>query len=254
MKLSSALNHRWSRQAVFIVAVSLLLGISGPFGTYEVFNLGQRMVFWLVVLSINWVQWVILVRLLTYLTRGNPWPPGATGTVASFPFAALISVELTFARQMMPEQSGLPMAETFLWILALILGTCWLSQLVYHFVPARAIESSSEEENDRSPIFLKRIPHNIAGDLLYLKAEDHYLRICTNVGSELILMRLKDAIKELGGIDGLQVHRSYWVARNAVEHVARHRRKTELLLKNGSCVPVSESFLPAVKEADWPTK
>lgn len=46
--------------------------------------------------------------------------------------------------------------------------------------------------------------------------EDRYLRIHTDGGSDLILMRLRDAVGELAGADGLQVHRSFWVARAAV--------------------------------------
>ncbi|MEE8172728.1 MAG: LytTR family DNA-binding domain-containing protein, partial [Alphaproteobacteria bacterium] len=79
----------------------------------------------------------------------------------------------------------------------------------------------------------------------------HYLRIHTSAGQDLILLRLKDAVSELAGADGMHVHRSYWVARNAVANLERKGRKTTLTLSNGLRVPVSESFLPSVREAGW---
>ena len=84
-----------------------------------------------------------------------------------------------------------------------------------------------------------------------LRTEDHYLRIHTTAGSDLILFRLKDALAELDGADGRQVHRSYWVARDAIETSERKGRKVILVLKNGENVPVSESFMPAVRDAGW---
>ncbi len=87
--------------------------------------------------------------------------------------------------------------------------------------------------------------------MLCLRTEDHYLRIHTTAGEGLILFRLKDAVLELAGADGMQVHRSYWVARDAIEATERKGRKTILILKNGQHVPVSESFMPAVRSAGW---
>ena len=96
-----------------------------------------------------------------------------------------------------------------------------------------------------------RLPHRIAGDLLCLRIEDHYLRIHTTAGNALILFRMKDAVAELAGARGMQVHCSYWVARDAVERAERMGRQTTLTLGNGLRVPVSESFLPAVRAAGW---
>ncbi len=48
--------------------------------------------------------------------------------------------------------------------------------------------------------FLDRLPPKLRGGTLYaVQAEDHYLRIRTSKGSDLILMRMADAIAELEG-------------------------------------------------------
>jgi DNA-binding LytR/AlgR family response regulator len=62
---------------------------------------------------------------------------------------------------------------------------------------------------------------------------------------------MKDALAELDGADGMQVHRSYWVARDAIKASQRKGRKTLLVLNYGLHVPLRESFLPAVRNAGW---
>ena len=51
--------------------------------------------------------------------------------------------------------------------------------------------------------------------------------------------------------DGLQVHRSYWVARKAVTDFQKNGNALEILLKNGEIVPVSRSFKVKLKEVGW---
>ena len=90
---------------------------------------------------------------------------------------------------------------------------------------------------------------NAVRDLLALEMEDHYLRIHTAVGSDLILMRLRDALTELSSERGLQVHRSWWVAKNAVASIERDGQKLVLTLRNGLKVPVSKTYRDQVKDA-----
>ena len=62
-------------------------------------------------------------------------------------------------------------------------------------------------------------------------------------------MRLNDAIAELDGVEGMRVHRSWWVAMDAVTGTLRRGRGTALLLSNGTEVPVSRSYADAVRSA-----
>ncbi len=100
--------------------------------------------------------------------------------------------------------------------------------------------------------FLERIPLKLrGGELLAVQAEDHYLRLHTDRGSDLILMRLADAIAELEGIEGAQTHRSWWVARAAVQVAKRADGRAVLTLKNGAEAPVSRSYAGALRESGW---
>ena len=71
----------------------------------------------------------------------------------------------------------------------------------------------------------------------------------TTAGSTLVLMRFVDAVAELDGAGGLRVHRSYWVARRHVEGAARQDGRTTLRLTGGHEVPVSRTYMSAVRAA-----
>lgn len=94
--------------------------------------------------------------------------------------------------------------------------------------------------------FFSRLPDVIGTDLVCLKMEDHYVRAITREGEALVLARLRDAIAELDGLPGLQVHRSWWVATGEILKLTKTGRRAELLLANGQRVPVSDSYRPAV--------
>lgn len=111
--------------------------------------------------------------------------------------------------------------------------------------PPEPVEGASPAET-----FLSRLPVKYRTAELYaVSSEDHYLRVHTSYGEELILMRLADAMRELASASGLQVHRSWWVAKAAVRDTARQGGKLSLVLPSGKQVPVSRTFLPAVKAA-----
>lgn len=100
--------------------------------------------------------------------------------------------------------------------------------------------------------FLVRHAPDLAGaTLLALAAEDHYLRIHTDRGQALILLRLRDAIDSLGADAGLQVHRSFWVAMDAAPRVARRGQSWQLELPTGLNVPVSKANVPACRAVGW---
>ncbi len=97
-----------------------------------------------------------------------------------------------------------------------------------------------------------RLPPRLArARLVAVEAEDHYLRIRTEAGSALVLMRLGDALDALAGLDGFRTHRSWWVARTAVEAVRWKGGRGALTLSDGSTAPVSRTYAAALKGTDW---
>ena len=62
---------------------------------------------------------------------------------------------------------------------------------------------------------------------------------------------MADAIAELDGIEGAQVHRSWWVAKDAVAEIKRADRRVTLVLKDGAEAPVSRPNISALRESGW---
>ncbi|MFM7378290.1 MAG: LytTR family DNA-binding domain-containing protein [Erythrobacter sp.] len=87
--------------------------------------------------------------------------------------------------------------------------------------------------------------------LIAIEAEDHYLRIHTDAGSDLVLMRMTDACALLPEAAGARVHRSWWAARAAVETLARREGKAELTLQGGLTVPVSRAMQTSLLDQGW---
>ncbi|WP_286232602.1 LytTR family DNA-binding domain-containing protein [Thalassotalea sediminis] len=105
--------------------------------------------------------------------------------------------------------------------------------------------------NDRqSPLvkkFMAKLPVAIRGDLLCLQMDDHYLNVYTDKGKHLLLMRFKDALAMLEEYPGLQTHRSWWVAHQAIIGSKKDGRKLILKLKGDIEAPVSNTYLTKVK-------
>jgi DNA-binding LytR/AlgR family response regulator len=114
------------------------------------------------------------------------------------------------------------------------------------------IQTHAAPQAARPPRFLERLPYRLRGAALYaVEAEDHYLRLHTSRGSDLILMRLSDAITELEGLEGARTHRSWWVAREAVQGADRKEARISLRLPDGLTAPVSRTFARDLREAGW---
>ncbi len=90
-----------------------------------------------------------------------------------------------------------------------------------------------------------------SAEIYALMAEDHYVRVYTSNGEDLILMRLSDAIKEVGDLKGLSVHRSWWVAEGGVKAAKKSDGKIILELHSGQVAPVSRSNQKQVKQSGW---
>lgn len=124
----------------------------------------------------------------------------------------------------------------------------WLLRAAFR--PERG-DGTAPLESAPASIRAKLSPRLARARLIAVQAEDHYLRIHTEAGSDLVLMRLGDALEALKTCDGLQVHRSWWVARRSVETVRWKKGRGALTLEGGLEAPVSETFAAAVRATDW---
>ncbi len=93
-----------------------------------------------------------------------------------------------------------------------------------------------------------RLPRDC--EICALAAEEHYVRIHSDRGSDLVRYRFADALEDMAGSGtGLQVHRSWWVRPDRVESWTDRGRSLQLVLRDGTRVPVSLAFRAATLAA-----
>lgn len=78
--------------------------------------------------------------------------------------------------------------------------------------------------------------------LCSISAEEHYIRLHTSQGDELIYKRFSDAVRELEGYPGMRIHRSHWVSPYAVSGVLRDGKRMFVKLRDGQKLPVSRPY------------
>lgn len=74
-----------------------------------------------------------------------------------------------------------------------------------------------------------------------LQMQDHYVRVHRRSGVTMELLSMTAAIARYGAADGVQVHRSWWVARSAIGAVERNGRGFRLRVNGSLTVPVARN-------------
>ena len=110
------------------------------------------------------------------------------------------------------------------------------------FDDGRAHNDTSPPGPISEPEFFTRLKSVAPDAITALEAEDHYVRIHTAEGSELIHYRFADAVEEMRSRNGLQVHRSFWVNKDAIESMVRRGRSFDIVMTGGKRIPVGQTF------------
>jgi hypothetical protein len=230
--------------------------VAGPFGT-ALLPLPSRLVFWLVLIgwqSLKWWLWYAWI---------GPRAPGRSGAlVLSAGGTLLLNATLPLEIDLMFRAIGRPLALSWpgLYLTAVLIGgaIAVLVAVLGADRDAAPLPVSVPAPAPTAPpaLLAQRAGLPDLAGVLMVAAEDHYLRLVLADGAggyrrPLVLFRLSDALPELAGQDGAQVHRSAWVARRHVIGARRDGRRWRLLLADGSEQPVSESHLPALRAAGW---
>jgi len=243
--------------------VALLLALLGPYGTFISMPFGLRLVYWsaaalIIALLVRASMWAILRGLLP-----ASWPilakRTAAAALAALPGAFLVGRlhDLMTHGDAHTAPFGLIYAYT---IIPTVLATLVLTRrqapvAVPQPPPEVTAPAPAPDAAATAQAFVARaVPRLGGGRLLALEAEDHYLRIHTDRGSDLVLMRLRDAVAELAGVPGLQVHRSFWVAEAGVAQVVRRGQSWQVVVQGGLAVPVSRNYGASLRAAGWPER
>lgn len=268
-----------------LTAVIAVFTIIGPISTYEQLSPLRRLGYWSLWYFVAWPVCFCMSAVALYWLRERT-PRAATIGLAGTTLLAAVpatGIVCSIDQLLRPEcVGGLPI--TYLRVLAVMMP----ATLLVHFIAlqrvklnaapglqeatqpaARTVPDGTGDHagrlscNDPGPAaapgaeatpltrprsVFDRLPRQLGTDLIYLKVEDHYVKAYTPAGSGLVLMRFADAVAELSA-HGLQVHRSYWVAKPYMKRVMPKDGRTVVRLTTGQDIPVSRTYLHAVRAA-----
>ncbi|MFL5298587.1 MAG: LytTR family DNA-binding domain-containing protein [Phenylobacterium sp.] len=233
------------RDLILLVGAGLVLAALGPFGSISASAL-VRFLYWPGVIVGGGLIGIVIDefsgRRLT-----NPWVRWIVVSVAMTPFVSVLVLLASWWAFGPPQTHDI--LGGLLWQVFVIAAPLMAVRQLISRRPARALEPEGEPAD---AAFRQRLSaRRRQARLIAVEAEDHYLRIHTDAGSELIAMRFADAVAELAGVAGFQTHRSWWAAADAIEGVRWRKGGGELRLAGGLSVPVSRTYAAQLKAAGW---
>ncbi|MFC5371871.1 LytTR family DNA-binding domain-containing protein [Brevundimonas faecalis] len=238
------------RGLIVAVVAGVFLAVSGAFGSGDT-PLTQRLAYWISMLVVGGIWGHVCGAIVTRFIDQDARPWAVTAALT-----ALITGPLTLgvwaATGLFFSGRLFPLAVLIDFLPPVALITAAVSAINVFLGRERPVETHAAAPGAAPARFLDRLPPKLRGArLIAVQAEDHYLRLHTDRGSDLILMRLSDALTELEGLEGAQTHRSWWVAKGAVAAVARGDGRAALTLHGDLTAPVSRRYAKALREAGW---
>jgi hypothetical protein len=248
----------WLQATVWTLGPGIILSLLGPFGTFLA-PLWMRFAYWVPTMAIGvGIGWFanVWADRQPWLS-GRPWLRiGVLSLILTIFMSVVVWLWTPFVFGGRAPIPG-PILIFYVWVVSVVMG------IVGHFYgeyrERQMISESVPASLPPVPVGIVRAPslnQRLKPGLrdaviLALEAEDHYVRVHTGQGSELILMRLADAILEMGEVEGARTHRSWWVARAAVKEARRADGRATLTLTNGAEAPVSRNALSELVEKGW---
>lgn len=234
---------RWWRNVLAVVAFGLLLAFLAPFGSQQSLSPLGRTIFWPALVAVGSLLAWSVDRALGRQLPHSIARKIAVAVLSSLPQLFVVGWALV---QVRPGRVITPGDLPMLYLAVLSI------QLPIAFLPLLFARSETTRGDDHATNAPRgRLARHGGDDIVALEAEDHYVRVHRSTGSTLVLHRLGDAIDELDPAIGLQVHRGWWVAHDAVVGTFLRSEKRWLLLSNGLQVPVSRTHLRAVNACGW---
>lgn len=239
-----------------LAAVLLVIAVAGPFGTADSLSLPQRVLYWSIVgVGTFFVGLVTSVALGGWLyQRGLPeWAARLVGgSAAGLPVTAFVLLAGFALHPILGTATDWTVPSLAAFTASNVLIAAMISVLYYLVNLEGRTDDAPPAKPDVDPL-LDRLPPHKRGPVLRLGVEDHYTQVVTTRGTELVLMRLSDAAQLMGDL-GLRIHRSHWVARDAVRDVRRDGSKLKVELRDGTVLPVGRTYEGAVRGAGLATE
>jgi hypothetical protein len=236
----------WARELGVATAVGAFLGVIGPFGSYANDSVASRILHFVVCFWVGTLIFGLAHRLAVAGARRIGAPLWLALVAAAIVGCGVLSIFVGWlAVSLWPFLAGkLSPLDWFAQCL-LLSGPVLLYMLVREGVvrlPGRPPPVEVTPATAEPPL---------AGEVLCLQMEDHYVRIHGPLGSRLVAGPFDRVIASLSDVEGLRVHRSWWVARAAVEAAQIDGRNLRLKLSNGLSAPVARASVATLRAAGW---
>lgn len=246
-----ATARRWAVDLAVLAAIGLLMGFLGPFDSQSA-PAAFRYPYWVICIVGGGLIGIAGEELLRPRIAST-WRRLLVASVVMTPLVALFV--LTTEHLMSDEAFAGPGYVRLLYqVWPILLAVMAVRALVWRRLPAR-IETRTviaPPLPEAEAAFRRRLSAKRRGArLIAVEAHDHYLKVHTDAGSEMITLRFADALNELSRAHGWRVHRSWWVAADAVQGVRWRKGVGELSLLGGLTAPVSRTHASVLKEAGW---
>lgn len=243
--------RRWAVDLAMLAAIGLLMGFLGPFGSDRVPDV-DRYIYWMICMVGGGLIGIVGDDLMGSRIA-TTWRRVAVVSLSMTPPVSLLvlSTENLLLGGRMDVEGFLRL----LWqVWPILLAVMAVRALVWRRPPMRVETRTviAAPLPEAEAVFRRRLSAKRRGArLIAIEAHDHYLKVHTDAGAELITLRFADALGELAQAHGWRVHRSWWVAADAVEDVRWRRGGGEMRLVGGLRAPVSRTYGPVLKEAGW---
>lgn len=269
-KILNTLKGRLSSPVAIIgwLTGSIVTSLVGPFSTYEVIPLGERLLFWT---SILFIAVTVASAIQISLRQIFPSLKIIRLTVLScsifillYWFFILITISYVYSYLILPSSFFLlgvicgvtlpifamiyllspetlyPPEETIEQVAAPSVG--FVAPIIEPSVPNPAPESNGQNR------FLQKFLPESGNKLIRLAMRDHYLEVFTETGQKLLHMRFSDALQHVAGMNGEQIHRSHWINFDEITDVVRQSGKIGFRMSDGVVVPIARSRKSALKD------
>lgn len=238
---------RSAAELALFAAIGVVMALLGPFGT-ALMPLGERMTYWLACM-VGGGAIGIAVDAAVQRVLSRFWP---RLILVSLGMSPLVAGLVTLVNIAMYGQAG-PASELLgFWFQVLVVSFAAMALRQLAWRTPTVIIAETPPTADPFETFRQRLSaKRRATNLIAVQAEDHYLRVHTDAGDELITARFADALSELAAAPGFQTHRSWWVAADAIDEVRWSRGRGEARLSCGLNVPISRGHAAPLKAAGW---
>ncbi|MGR3491993.1 MAG: LytTR family DNA-binding domain-containing protein [Shimia sp.] len=234
---------------VVLAGIGVILALAGAFGTGGVMRPLPLALYWMITVTGGYALGAFTSAVFRH--AGQSWPRPVRLAVTGLVIGALATAIIMAMNIALFGQIYGSMAEVAGFAALVIAVASVITVLIDIAFAAIAPPAPETTPAPAGPAILDRIPFERRGRLLALSVEDHYVRIRTTKGEEMVLMRLGDAMRETAPTPGLQIHRSHWVATGAIASVRREGSAGILTLTDGHEVPVSRANLPKLRDAGF---